>query len=809
MFTESITRKNKMKLVSPLQSNPGFSRIPGSSVPAQTGKRWRSRFLLPFAPLLALAAFAFGPASFGATSTWNGTTGADIGTAANWIGGLPSVSSGTGIGEWSGGVAGALNLTLSNANLAGGAGNAGITMSLTSAQTSAVSINTGAVTNGIRLNAITIASGAGALTRGDGATTAGDLTLTLGQGSGNRLFTNNSSNTATLNSDVVIGTGGGVARTIEFAGSGNWTVNNNLGGPNGTATITVVKSGAGTLTLTATNNFTGGITVQSGTLVTTGSAASSNGTVTLGDTTPSNSNSATWNTTGFNPVNNITVNAGSSGILAITGSSLTTSQTFSGNITLNNSLTVAALTSTFMNTYSGVISGTGGLNIGNTGITNVGGTGGVTLTGTNTYAGNTAINSGTLQIGGAGSLGTAGIYAGSIANNGTFKYSSSANQTFSGQITGTGGLLKQTSLTSTLTLSNSTSTFTGGIYLTEGTLSIASIANYGSASAVGYGTAGTSNIIFGYAADTGTLLYTGAGNTSNRTIQIGQNSATPAATDTGGATIQNDGSGALTFTAGTFNFGRTTASSGVGANRTLTLQGSNTGANTIQGVIRDNLVSGSGTGTATVGVTKSGAGTWVLSGTNSYTGATTVSEGTLLINGSTTGSAFSVSNAGSTLGGNGTITPGASHSLAVNSGSILAPGVTGTAGNLTIALTNTGDSAAFATGSTFAFDLGAPGTNDKLVFTGLAAGVHDVTFNSNVVNFSSLGGLAQGAYTLFTFDANNAYTGTLQIGTGLESFATSNFTYNANNIVLNVVPEPQTWALLAFSLTSVITSVRL
>ena len=353
----------------------------------------------------------------------------------------------------------------------------------------------------------------------------------------------------------MIGTGGGTAKTIEFAGSGNWTVNNNLGGPNGTAAITVVKSGAGTLTLTAASssgNYSGGTTIQAGTLFSQSGTGLGTGTVSLGDTTISNSNSATWNTAGGTTIaNNIVVNAGSSAILAITGQNVSSSQTFSGNVTLNNNLTVAALSANQTSTYSGVISGTGSLNIGNTGITNVGGTGGVILTGANIYTGNTTINSGTLNIKTNGSLGASGIYAGSIANNGVFKYSSSANQTFSGQITGTGGLLKQTSLTSTLTLSNSTSTFTGGIYLTEGTLSIASIANYGSASAVGYGTAGTSNIIFGYAADTGTLLYTGAGNTSNRTIQIGQNSATPAATDTGGATIQNDGSGALTFTAGT------------------------------------------------------------------------------------------------------------------------------------------------------------------------------------------------------------------------------------------------------------------
>jgi autotransporter-associated beta strand protein len=65
---------------------------------------------------------------------------------------------------------------------------------------------------------------------------------------------------------------------------------------------------------------------------------------------------------------------------------------------------------------------------------------------------------------------------------------------------------------------------------------------------------------------------------------------------------------------------------GYGA-RTLSLTGTSTGANTIAGNLQDGATVDGKAGT--LGLTKDGAGTWKLTGTNTYTGGTTISAGTL------------------------------------------------------------------------------------------------------------------------------------------------------------------------------------
>ena len=75
----------------------------------------------------------------------------------------------------------------------------------------------------------------------------------------------------------------------------------------------------------------------------------------------------------------------------------------------------------------------------------------------------------------------------------------------------------------------------------------------------------------------------------------------------------------------------------------------------------------SGALTGTGGLVKSGGGQLILSGTQAFTGPTTINDGDLKINGSAAGSTFTVT--GGTLSGTGTVGP-----LTVGSGGTLSPG---------------------------------------------------------------------------------------------------------------------------------------
>lgn len=111
-------------------------------------------------------------------------------------------------------------------------------------------------------------------------------------------------------------------------------------------------------------------------------------------------------------------------------------------------------------TLSGVISGAGTF-------TKVSGET-VVLTGANTHTGPLTVSAGTLRLGGAGVLG-GGSYAGALTNNATLNIDTTAAQTISGAITGTGRLVKSNSGTLTVTGPNA---YTGGTVVQSGIVAL-------------------------------------------------------------------------------------------------------------------------------------------------------------------------------------------------------------------------------------------------------------------------------------------------------------------------------------------------
>ena len=108
-----------------------------------------------------------------------------------------------------------------------------------------------------------------------------------------------------------------------------------------------------------------------------------------------------------------------------------------------------------------------------------------------------------------------------------------------------------------------------------------------------------------------TLMYTGKGETTDRNLNF------PGAGDI--ITLDQSGTGLLKFT-------NPFVMSGYGENKTVVLAGSSAGTGELAFNI-DNVYDRKNL--ATTSVTKSGTGTWTLSGINTYTGPTTVTMGTL------------------------------------------------------------------------------------------------------------------------------------------------------------------------------------
>jgi fibronectin-binding autotransporter adhesin len=190
--------------------------------------------------------------------------------------------------------------------------------------------------------------------------------------------------------------------------------------------------------------------------------------------------------------------------------------------------------------------------------------------------------------------------------------SDTANYVISGagKITGAGGLAKTGNSRLTITTTND---FTGPVTISDGVVSVTSLANGGASSGIGAGTAANTNLVL----DGGALQWTGSASTAvNRGMTVTPNNG------------MLDSSPSLSAN---LTFSGSIVMSGSGA-RTLFLTGtdpnpSSLGSNALNSVIAD------ATGGATV-LEKDGNNAWVLSGNNSYSGGTLINNGRLRANSS-------------------------------------------------------------------------------------------------------------------------------------------------------------------------------
>ncbi|WP_322518365.1 autotransporter-associated beta strand repeat-containing protein [Rhodopseudomonas palustris] len=606
-----------------------------------------------------------------------------------------------------------------------------------------------------------------------GGTTISAGTLQVGDGS----------STGSITGDIINNA------SLVFNRSGTYTFDGAISGTGG-----VSKAGNGIVVLTGTNTYTGGTTISAGILQVGGGG--STGSIT-GDIINNGSlrfkRSDAYTFGGAISGRGAILQDGD-GVTILTGTNTYTGNTAisRGKLQIGDGGTTGSITSGVSNsgelwfnrsdtyTFGGVISGSGRVSQLGPGTT--------VLTGNSTYTGGTTISNGMLQIGNGG---TTGSISNNINNAGTLAFNRSNALTFSGLISGTGSVAQLGSGNLTLSGAN---TYTGGTTISGGTVTV------GNNSAFGTGDVKTTQ---GATVAFGNADYTLANNfvvsgTSVFDIRTGTTQTITGAVsdgDTAGIIEKNGGgklilnghnsySGGTIINAGTLQLANSnmlsaTTAATVTSGTTLDLGGFNQtigslagggsvalGAALLTAGSNDSSTNYSGTMSGTGGLTKQGTGNLILSGTNDYTGPTTVNAGTLSVNGSIASAVTAAS--GGRLGGSGSV-----GSTTIASGGTLAPG--NSIGTLTV----NGD-LAFAAGSSYAVEV-SPTASDRTNVTGHA------TLAGTVQASYATGSYIAKRYTIVNAGGGVAGTFGALVDTNLPANFTSALAYDANNAYLDLM----------------------
>ena len=357
------------------------------------------------------------------------------------------------------------------------------------------------------------------------------------------------------------------------------------------------------------------------------------------------------------------------------------------------------------------------------------------------YAGTLFSNNRGINIGYAGgTIDTNGnnvVYGGVVASS---LATTGANSNYDGQFNFTkagAGML-------TLTQAN---TYYGATIITGGTLSVSSIVTEGDGGGVASGIGRSPNYARGLVLNGGVLQYTGGGATTDRLFTLG---------DSGGG-LDASGVAAINYSnTGAVAYQINSTGGPTNSSPTLTLSGTNTGGNTLAASIGNN-------GLGTTSLVKNGAGSWTLTGVNSYSGTTTVNAGNLTFTKSQVITGAVVVNGGNLVLNGGSL-PSIS-SLTISGGALGAIGASGNTVNLPVTLAGS------------ASPSGQGGINMALDTSGTSV--------LNLPGGLTVGGASTGQWSELSFSLNSATTAANTINLGSAAF-----TGNTGGAQVNIGTTP-------------------